>query len=93
MSRDGFKGYRKNNGRDATEIPLVEVMNAITESVAEQFSINTDALTLIVAKKLGFTRRGTRVDQVLSDALAILISEGRIVNADGMLRLPDDLRS
>lgn len=93
MSRDGFKGYRKNNGRDATEIPLVEVMNAITESVAEQFSINTDALTLIVAKKLGFTRRGTKVDQVLSDALAILISEGRIVNADGMLRLPDDLRS
>ncbi|MCQ2220293.1 MAG: DUF4011 domain-containing protein [Prevotella sp.] len=88
-SRNAFKGYRKNNGRDVTEIPLIEVMNAITESVTEQFSINTDALTLIVAKKLGFTRRGTKVDKALSDALAILIAEGKIVNADGMLRLPN----
>lgn len=84
---DNYTGYRKHNGRDITEIPQVEVMNAIIEAVTEQLSINTDALTLIVAKKLGFTRRGAKVDQALNESLEHLISSGRIACADSKLRL------
>lgn len=87
---DTFEGYRANNGRDITEIPLVEVMNAVMEAVREQFSIKTDALTLIVAKKLGFTRRGKNVDQALNEALEMLISSSRITESEGMLRLPNE---
>ena len=88
-SADNFRGYRKNNGRDITEMPIVEIMNAIAEAVNEQFSIKTDALTLIVAKKLGFTRRGAKVDQALNEALDLLVSSGKIVRADDMLRMAD----
>ena len=86
---DSFMGYRKNNGRDIAEIPLIEVMNAIKDSVKEQFSIKTDVLTLIAAKQLGFTRRGTKVDQTIKEALGILISEHQIIEKEGMLRLAE----
>lgn len=84
-----FEGYRSHNGRDISEIPQIEVTNALTESVREQVSIKTDALTLIVAKKLGFTRRGKKVDQALNEALAYLLSNHRVVEMEGMVRLPD----
>ena len=82
-----FVGYRKNNGREITEIPLIEVMNAIKDAVTEQFSIKTDALTLIAAKQLGFTRRGAKVEQAIKEALEILISNNEIIEKEGMLQL------
>lgn len=84
---ESFIGYRKNNGREIAEIPLIEIMNAITDSVTEQFSIKTDALTLIVAKQLGFTRRGVKVDQAIREALEILKSNNKIVEKEGMLQI------
>ncbi|MCR5076606.1 MAG: hypothetical protein K6A82_01005, partial [Prevotella sp.] len=86
---DAFAGYRQHNGRDITEIPLIEIMNAILESVREQFSINAGSITLIAARQLGFTRRGTKVDQALKEALDILIADRRIIECRGMLRLPN----
>ena len=86
---DSFIGYRKNNGREITDIPLIEIMNAIKDSVMEQFSIKTDALTLIVAKQLGFTRRGVKVDQAIKEALEILKSNNEIIEKEGMLHLAD----
>lgn len=82
-----FKEYRQHNGRDITDIPLIEVMNAVTDSIRQQLSIRTDALTLIVAKQMGFTRRGAKVDQALNTALEILLADNRIIETDGMLRL------
>ncbi|MDO4511872.1 MAG: DUF4011 domain-containing protein [Bacteroidales bacterium] len=84
---EAYTGYRKHNGRDITEIPIVEVMNAIVAAVKEQLSIREEALTLIVAKQLGFSRRGAKVDLALNEALQILIAQGKVENAEGMLRL------
>lgn len=84
-----FAGFRQNNGREITEMPLIEVMNAIEESVREQFSINRDSLTLIVAKQLGYTRRGSKVDQKLNEALKLLILAQRITEKDGTLKLAE----
>lgn len=87
---DTFEGYRQANGRDITEIPLIEVMNAMIISIKEQLSIRTDALRLIVAKKLGFTRRGTKVDQAIKEALEVLVNQNKIVITDGMVKLVEN---
>ena len=86
---DAFSGYRQAHGRDITEIPLIEIMNAIALTVQEQLSIKTDALTLLVAKKLGFARRGAKVDQALKEGLELLLNTKCIVESDGMVRLPE----
>ena len=86
---DAFSGYRQAHGRDITEIPLIEMMNAIALTVQEQLSIKTNALTLLVAKRLGFARRGAKVDQALKEGLEMLLNTKCIVESDGMVRLPE----
>ena len=84
-----FTGFREANGRDITEIPLVEVMNAIEETVGQQFCIKSDLLPLLAAKQMGFIRRGAKIDQVIQEALDILLATQRIVESEGMLKLPE----
>lgn len=82
-----FTTYRPASGRDVTDIPLAEIRNVVLEAVTEQFSINVDSLSLISAKKLGFTRRGTNVEEALTLATNQLCSEGLIEVTDGNLHL------
>lgn len=84
-----FCGYRQANERDITDIPLVEVVNAIILTIQEQLAIKRDALTLIVAKKLGFTRRGAKVERVLEDAIMLLLSNKKIVENDSIISLSE----
>ena len=81
-----YTTYRQASGRDVTDIPMAEIKNVVLEAVTEQFSINTDSLSLIAAKKLGFTRRGTNVEEALAIATQELCDEGRIEIADGNIR-------
>ena len=83
----GYCKYRPASGRDVTDIPMAEIKNVVLEAVAEQFSINTDSLSLIAAKKLGFTRRGTNVEEALSIATQELCNEGKIEITDGNIHL------
>ena len=85
-SRD-YSIYRPASGRDITDIPLAEIKNVVLEAVTEQFSINADSLSLIAAKKLGFTRRGTNVEEALTLATNELNAEGMIEITDGNLHL------
>lgn len=85
-SRD-YSIYRPASGRDITDIPLAEIKNVVLEAVTEQFSINADSLSLIAAKKLGFTRRGTNVEEALTLATNELNAEGKIEITDGNLHL------
>lgn len=84
---DTFAGYRPNSGRDVTDIPLIEIMNAVIEAVREQFSIDMDSLSLIAAKKLGFARRGAKVDEALNIAIDQVVCKGIIQKRDGKLHL------
>lgn len=81
MSKN-YKYYRTNSGRDILDIPLVELQNVICETLAEQVAIREDELTLLSAKKLGFTRRGTNVDSALRKALQVL-STNEIIESIG----------
>lgn len=82
-----FTGYRPASGRDITEIPLVEICNALVETVRSQVSLPEDAASLLAAKRLGFTRRGTNVDQALFAALDYLLKEEVLASEDGKLKL------
>ncbi len=80
-----YSWYRPGTTRDIADIPMAEIKNAVMEAIIEQFSIATDNLSLIVAKKLGFTRRGTNVDTAFRIAVDELVAEGRIVESEGKL--------
>ncbi len=81
-----YTTYRQASGRDVMDIPMAEIKNVVLEAVTEQFSINSDTLSLIAAKKLGFARRGTNVDEALTIATQQLCAEGKIEIVDGNLR-------
>ena len=64
-------------------------MNAIALTVQEQLSIKTDALTLLVAKRLGFARRGAKVELALNNGLEALLNANRVVECEGVIKLPE----
>ena len=82
-----YKMYRPNSGRDILDIPQIELLNVIIESLSEQLAIDEDNLTLVAAKKLGFTRRGTNVDSAFRKALEVLKNKGYIESVGGNVRL------
>lgn len=82
---EGYAFYRPASGRDVTDIPMAEIRNVVREAITEQFALQRDQLTLIAAKKLGFTRRGPNVDLALSKALQKLIESGEIIESEGKL--------
>lgn len=84
-SSQSYTTYRPNSGRDVTDIPMAEIKNVVMEAITEQFSINTDSLSLIAAKKLGFTRRGTKVEEAFSLAIDELLEEKKIGITDNKL--------
>lgn len=47
-----YQIYRFNSHRDIIDIPQIELLNAIRESLSEQVAIDEDSLTLIAAKNL-----------------------------------------
>jgi len=84
-SAQTYTSYRSDNCRDIADIPMAEIKNAVLEAIREQFSIGRDALSLITAKKLGFTRRGSNVEDAFRIAVAELCSEGRVEERNGNL--------
>ncbi len=86
-SAESYNGYRLSNGRDITDIPMIELMNATIEAVTEQLSIDKSNLSLIVAKKMGFSRRGAKVDSAINVAIDRLIADGKIENSNDKLKL------
>ncbi len=82
-----YSKYRPDSGRDINDIPEIEVINATVEALKEQLSLKADDLTLIVSKKLGFTRRGANVDAVLNKALQTMSATDMIETVGQNLRL------
>lgn len=81
-----YSQYRYDSKRDITEIPLAEIKNAIREGISEQIALPTHSLQLIVARKLGFARRGTNLERALNIAVKELKETGFIEENDGKLR-------
>ena len=76
-----------NFDRTIDEISPEEVRQALLDVVSEQLSLPEDNATLLAAKRLGFARRGQKVEAALQRALRYLIVNGRIANKDGRLTI------
>ena len=82
-----YHTYRTDSGREVANIPRVELINALSETLREQVALSQDSLTLLAARKLGFNRRGSNVDAAFSDALAAMIEAGTVEAVGSNLRL------
>ena len=82
-----YHTYRTDSGREVANIPRVELINALSETLREQVALSQDSLTLLAARKLGFNRRGSNVDAAFSDALATMIEAGTVEAVGSNLRL------
>ena len=85
QSGDNYKCFRTDSGRDADDIPVIELMNAITYAVEQQIAVPVDDLKRQVAQLMGFTRRTTKTDAAVDAAARKLISKGVIEIKDGQM--------
>lgn len=84
---NGYDKYRVNSGRDITDIPLIELMNAMHYAVEQQISVSAEDLKRQVAQLLGFARKGAKIGEAADKALQNLLDAGTLREADGMVSL------
>lgn len=85
--RHDYANYRPNSGREISYIPQIELINAIMEVLTEQIAIDENNLRLAGAKKLGFTRRGTNVEDAFLAALKIMLETGLVESIGNNIRI------
>jgi hypothetical protein len=71
--------------RSIDEISPEEVRQTLLDVVSEQLSLPEDNATLLAAKRLGFARRGQKVEAALQRAMRYLIANDMIISKDGKL--------
>lgn len=86
-SAEAFEGYRIDSDREIDEVPIVEVDNCLHEVVGQQLSLDEDSATLIVAKRLGFSRRGPKVEAALHKSVDFLVRHGKLQRIDGRISI------
>ena len=77
--------YRTNSNRDVSDIPLIEIMNAVRYAVEQQVSIPQADLLRSATRLLGFARKGASIESQISRAIQKLISNGVLVVNDGIV--------
>ena len=82
-SADGYSYYRAPSPRTITEIPIVEISNAVIEVAKEEFSLPKSRVPAITAKKLGFYSAGTKICDIINKVIDLLAQNGIItINND-----------
>ena len=76
--------------RDIKNIPMSEIKKALIYVTEQSISLPAEDLKRVAAQLLGFTHRGSRIDAVLDNAIAILQKEGRLKNTGGMISVADN---
>ncbi|MBO4659744.1 MAG: DUF4011 domain-containing protein [Prevotella sp.] len=74
-SAQGYKNYRKANGREPEQIPTREIKNLLRMAVSQQLSLSHEDLLRQAAKLLGFARRTPRIDAAVNRAVDQLCNE------------------
>ena len=73
-SAEGYNTYRGKSPRTISEIPQIEIVNAILEVVSEEFSLPQDKIPTLAAKKLGFASAAAKIRESINAVISILIS-------------------
>lgn len=83
----GYKNYRSPSPRGITEIPVIEIVNAIKEVVEEEFSLPKEKIPTIAARKLGFANAGAKIVEIIMAALDLLVRNGDVKESNGMVTM------
>lgn len=86
-SAKDYKSYRTQSPRNITEIPAIEIANAIKEVVEEEFSLPKDKIPTIAARKLGFSSAGAKINEVINAVLEKLEKDNIVVVNNGLVSL------
>ena len=79
-----FSGYRSPSPRSITEIPAVEIANAVREVVEEEFSLPKDKIPTLAARKLGFSSAGAKINEVIGSIL-VTLEKNAVITVNGEL--------
>ena len=79
--------FRPNSGRDITEIPEIEIANAISETLTEQVALKEEDLSMLSLKKMGYLRRGANVEAAFRKAINTMKANGKIETIGEKVRL------
>ena len=82
-----YRGYRAPSPRTITEIPAVEIANAIREVLEEEFSLPKDRIAPVAARKLGFSSTGAKINETVLAVIDILEKKGDIKVSNGLVSL------
>ena len=82
-----FVVYRQGGDRDISDIPMLEIMNAVKYAVEQQVSIPLDGLKKQATQMLGFARKLQKADLAVEMAIAQLIDNGELNEENGTITL------
>ena len=85
-----FDYYRSPSPRTITEIPEVEIMNAIKEVISEEFSLPKDKIPALTARKLGFSNTGAKISEAVTSLLDLMTRQQIIKETNGLVALHDE---
>ena len=88
-SAKDYKCYRSPSPRSITEIPAIEIANAIKEVIEEEFSLPKDKIPTIAARKLGFSSAGAKICEVINKTIDLLEKKSMIVVNNGSVTVVD----
>lgn len=82
MTSGGYRDFRcsgeGDSKRDAKDVSVTEAVNALCYALSQQISLSQDDLIREGAKCLGYTRLGSMVSQLMSQAVEAAQIKGRI---------------
>ena len=78
-SAQDYPYYRAPSPRSITEIPTIEIVNAIKEVIEEEFSLPKDKIPTLAARKLGFSSAGAKICDVINKAIDLLEKNSVVV--------------
>ena len=84
-SAKDYPFYRSPSPRSITEIPTIEVANAIKEIIIEEFSLPRNNIPTLAAKKLGFSSAGAKICEVINKTLDLLDKESVVIIKNGLV--------
>lgn len=79
--------YRSPSPRSITEIPAIEIANAIREVIDEEFSLPKDKIPTIAARKLGFASAGVKICEVINKTIDLLEQNAVITITNGSVTM------
>ncbi len=86
-SSKGYANYRAPSPRSITEIPAIEIVNAVKEVIMEEFSLPRDKIPSIAARKLGFSSTGAKISDATNKCVDILEKNSVVIVTNGLVSL------